>query len=636
MLSLSPRRLTPLTLALIICLQPSARAQAKEQAAQQQVFCDPPRAVALVRAQLSEAKAFTDTPKRIAVTTRAADLLWPYERQTARDAFAEAFDLASAYFREHGDEVRREQGRADSESSVVLRELPDPRFVVLRAVAKHDVAWARELAERAAQETREEADKTRQRDDARRRPVAEKLLDFAATLLETDERAAVAVARSTFSGPASMTLPDFLYKLAKVDRPAADALYMEALAAYSGRDVDSLLFLSAYPFARVKGIAFSWWMIDVPQGFAANEELQRQFVAALLRLSESRLAAYGQQPADAPPDGVPEPEKIYEAMRALETLYPLPPVPERAAALEAQAAALISPDRLRNVESVSSHAGTLTAVQLRNEGNFAAALEKIEDNPDGDERDRAIINLIMTVSDKVPAEKVEAAAEKIGDDETRRDVLDYFYFSRARDAASAGALDEARKLAEHVVPLDERAMLFLDIAEEGLKRGGDSVRARDLLDAVVAAAERAPETLAKARALVGVAYLYARFDYLRGLDALGEAVKTINKLKDPELNATEYEQKIQGKNMTYFMDQHAPGFSLENAARELGARDFELTVSAAGDLDDKYLRSTVVLAVAARCLEEAQKTQTRKPDKRTTAPKDSPATKKPDAPKKQP
>jgi len=107
MLPLSPRRLTPLTLVLIICLPSAARAQGKEQAAQQQVFCDPPRAVALVRAQLSEAKAFTDTSKRIVVTTRAADLLWPYERQTARDAFAEAFDLASAYFRENGDEVRR-------------------------------------------------------------------------------------------------------------------------------------------------------------------------------------------------------------------------------------------------------------------------------------------------------------------------------------------------------------------------------------------------------------------------------------------------------------------------------------------------------------------------------------------------
>jgi hypothetical protein len=634
MLSLSPRRLTPLTLALIICLQPSARAQAREQAAQQQVFCDPPRAVALVRAQLSEAKAFTDTAKRIVVTTRAADLLWPYERQTARDAFAEAFDLASAYFREHGDEVRREQGRAGSESSVVLKELPDPRFVVMRAVARHDVAWARELAERAAKETREEAEKNRRPDDARQRPVAEKILEFAASLLETDERAALAVARSTLAGPASMGLPDFLYKLAKSDRAAADALYTEALAAYSGRDVDSLLYLSAYPFGRETGIAYSWWAVDKPDGFASSAELQRQFVTALLRLSEARLAADAQQQPGAQADGVPEPEKIYSALRALESFYPQ--TPERAAALEAQALALISPDRLHTVESLVNHGVTRAVVPPQGEGDFAAALEKIDSNPDADERDRAIINVIMTVSDAVPAEKVEAAAEKIGDDETRRDVLNYFYFARARDAAAAGALDDARKLAEHVEALDERAMLFLNIAEEGLKRGGDRVRARDLLDAVVAAAQRAPETLAKARALVGVAYLYARFDYLRGLDALSEAVKTINKLKDPELNATEYVQKIQGKNVTYYMDHPTPGFSLENAARELGGRDFELTISAASDLDDKYLRSTVVLAVAARCLEETQKTQTRKPAKGTTAPKDSPATNKPDAPKRQP
>ncbi|MDQ5836247.1 MAG: hypothetical protein M3379_05640, partial [Acidobacteriota bacterium] len=139
MLSLRLRRpATSLLLtALVLCLQPAARAQVKEQAAQP-IFCDPPRALVLVRMQLSESKAFTDPVKRISVMTRAADLLWADERETARDVFAEAFDLASAHFREHGDEVRHEQTRADSKMPGLTYEVPDQRFVVLRAIARRD------------------------------------------------------------------------------------------------------------------------------------------------------------------------------------------------------------------------------------------------------------------------------------------------------------------------------------------------------------------------------------------------------------------------------------------------------------------------------------------------------------------
>jgi hypothetical protein len=587
--------------------QTEAQSQPKDQTPKQQVFCDPARALALVEAQLSEAKMFADPVKRIAVMTRAADLFWPYEQWKAHDTFADAFDLASEYFRERGDEERRTQGRADSPSSVVITELPDQRFVVLSAIARHDLKWARELAERAAKETREEAEKNRT-SDARLRPFAEKLLAFAETLLDTDKQGAIAVARSTFSRPATTMLPDFLYKLAKVDRGVADALYSEALAAYAGRDIDSLLLLSAYPFGRNKGIAWSYWLVDVPEGFSPNADLQQQFAVALLRFSEDRLSTLMRQSSDAQPGGPSEPEKIYVALHALESLYPQPAALARMAALEGQAMTLVPADRQSGLASANNHTITFSTMKPLGEGDFNATIEKADDIPVGDRRDQLIMNAILATSDSVPAEKIEAAAQKIGDDETRRDVLNWFYFGRARDAAGSGSLDDARKLAEHVEALDERAMLFLYIAEFSLKRAGDRARASDLLEAVVAAAQRAPETEAKARALIGVAHLYARLDYLRGIEVLREAVKTVNKLKDPDLASTEHERKIQAKNVTHYMDQNTPGFSLENAARELGARDFEQTVSAASGLDDKYLRATAILSVAEECLEDSRKT----------------------------
>jgi hypothetical protein len=242
---------------------------------------------------LSEAKAFDNPVKHIGVMTRAAGMLWPRERAQARAVFTEAFELASRHYRERGDEVREEQKRPDSRVRGLMVRLPDQRFVVLRAIARRDAAWARELAGRAADETREEAKKDEAASKERHRPVGEKLLPFAESLLESDRQTALAVARSSFADPASMFLPNFIYKLAESDRTAADAFYREALAAYADRDVLSLLYLSSYPFALTSAIApvVPNTFGRRPTGFRPDPELQRLFVGVFLNFAGRRLAA---------------------------------------------------------------------------------------------------------------------------------------------------------------------------------------------------------------------------------------------------------------------------------------------------------------------------------------------------------
>ncbi|HVF67527.1 MAG TPA: hypothetical protein VM914_07680, partial [Pyrinomonadaceae bacterium] len=371
-------RAMPLAAALLLLLAPArARAQSKEPQAKAsrpkgtrpkeatpKVFCDPSRAVAVVETQLSEAKAFADPLKRLDVMTRAADLLWPYERESARAVFSDAFDLASAYFRERGDEIRRDKGRADSNLSGLVIQLPDQRFQVIRAIARPDSKWARELALRAADETRAEAEKESAAEDGERRPVGEKLLSFAETLLPTDFETALSVARTTFRDPATMYLPQFLYSVAKIDRGAADSLYREALAAYADSDATSMLYLSTYPFALNYPVlsSISYIFSVKPDGFAGDPELQRQYVAAFLRLAERRLVAMAQQP---PPDPGPyrqsEPEIIYRSLRALEPHGARQPeTPERIAALESQALVLLSPERQRGLTS-RSESGTASS-----------------------------------------------------------------------------------------------------------------------------------------------------------------------------------------------------------------------------------------------------------------------------------
>jgi hypothetical protein len=612
--------LTRALLLMTLCLLPAyAGAQVKKEAERPKVYCEPSRALALVGEQLSEAKAFDNPVKRIAVMMRAADLLWPRERTQARAVFTEAFELASSHYRARGDEIRQEKGRADSKLSGLTVQLPDQRFVVLRAIAKRDIAWARALAARAAEETREEAKKTETESKQRHRPVGEKLLPFAESLLESDRQTALAVARSSFNDPATMYLPSFLYKLAESDRPAADALYREALAAYADRDIESLLYLSQYPFAMVSAIAptSSSMGMSLPKGFSAAPELQRLYFNTLLGFAERRLAALAEQPpAEVPPYRNTEPELLYTALKVLETLYGAgqPAVLERIDELEGRAVTLLSPVRQRDADDFAQrHLDSRKVVPSENA--FDLALERAESMP-ADRRDLFISMAVMHSSDAAPLEKVEAAAQKIEEVEVRKAVLGVVYFRRGHQAAYAGDFDEARRLAERVEALEARALLFLNIASEGLKRSDDKQRAEELLSTVVEAARKAPDTEAKARALLGVAHLYARFDYLRGLAVMGEAVTVVNKLHEPDLARTSLPITIQGKNFSSYAGWPMPTFTLESSFGELGARDFEATLGHAEQLGDNYLRATAILALAAKCLEDAEKQEPREKAKK--------------------
>ena len=605
----STRKLALILFALYL-LPAVAHAQAKEPAERPKVFCEPSRAVALVGEQLSEAKAFGDPVKRISVMTRAAGMLWPRERAQARAVFTEAFELASRHYRERGDEMREEQRRPDSRVQGLMVQLPDQRFVVLRAIAGRDAAWARELAARAAEETRAEAKKTETASKERHRPVGEKLLPFAESLLESDRQTALAIARSSFADPASMFLPNFLYKLAESDRTAADAFYREALAAYADREVESLLYLSQYPFALTAAIAPVKPNMygRRPTGFGANPELQRLFVGVFLNFAGRKLTTLIEQPpAEGPSYRQTEPELIYAALKVLEALYGAgqPVALERITALQGQAVTLLSPARQRSASSYSQRDLDGSDATPR-DGAFEAALERAEKIP-ADRRDQFIASAVLFSSDRAPLEEVEAAARKIEDAQARAQVLDQFYFKRGHGAAYGGDFDAARRLAERLESLEGRALLLLNIAAQGLKRSDDRQQAEELLSAVVAAARKAPDVVAKARALLGVAHLYARFDYLRGLSVLSEAVGVVNKLTDPDLTSASLPLTVQGKNFSIFAGWPMPNFTLESAVGELGMRDFEATLASANQLGDKYLRATAVLTLAAKCLADAEK-----------------------------
>lgn len=584
----------------------SNESQPKE--AQTRVFCDPARAVSLVETQLSETKMLDDASRRLIVMTRAADLLWPYERESAREIFAQAYDLAVKDFRAHeSDPTPRRAGAA---SLVVPRT--DQRFVVMTAVARRDPAWARRLAESVAEEKRRAAERSTNVSNAGRGSPrgADDTLALAQSLLPLDRDTALALARGSFRQPASHLLVFFLFKLAEADRAAADALFVEALNAYRGRAAADLAYLSVYAFAlnREPGPVPVAAYYQPPKGFAPDARQGAMLLDALFRQAEEAFKPSEVAPAED--DYMTEQGNLLVMLTTLEPLVARlnPSMLGRALALKGAATAAASAQSRERAEGFSQ-----MARDADDEGMFDRTLEQVEGERDPARRDYSIANLVTSARSREEFERAEALLDRVDESSLREKLASYLYFRRTQQALKDGQIDDAALLSKKVSESDFRALLSLEIAGEALKKLGDRARAAELLDAVAAEAARSPDTPSKARALLGAAHLYAGFDATRAYQVLRDAVKVVNLLPDPDFTSENVGRELGNNVFTMYAMYTVPGVRLENAFRELGALDFESALSAANELSDKYQRSLAVLGLASKCLEDSAKKPDRKP-----------------------
>jgi hypothetical protein len=620
-----------LVIFLSLAAHAPARAQSQPKGARAWGNCEPARALSLVREQLSEAKTFENGAQRVAVMTRAAELLWPYEEAQARALLADAFDIASAHYREHGDEsTERKPSRPDAAVSGLRYSLPDPRVTVIRAVSPRDPAWAQRLTARAAEDTRRRAVEAGTK--AEGEGPGDRLLWAARSLVTSDTALAVSFARRALGHPASRDLSGFIYDVARADRAAADAFYLDALRAYSGADAPSLLQLSAYPFGLIRNLGLQYGYDAAglpPPGFAPSPGLQRQFVSAFVRLAGRRLGEMAGQPApQADAENLSEAEMIYAALVALDSLYGTSDrsYAALAAPLKQTVGAMLTEGIKRRAESAGFRrpAAPEPGERASDEGVLDRVLEGAERARDPDAHDRQIITGVQGALRTESVERLEAAAAKVKDETARRQFLDIIYYEQALKELKGGRLDEAARLAEKVDSLEQRAALAGEVAAAELKSADDplaATRAASLAESVYKSAQRAPESEEKARALLSLTHLYARLDPTRAPVVLYEAVAVINRLPGIDLTRSFVTRAVEGKRFSYYMSSPAPGFSLATVLRELAERDFETALTAAGTLDDRYQRALAVLGLAAKCLEHAPR-----PEKPAAPPK--PAEKK--------
>lgn len=563
----------------------------------------------MIRQQVELAKTF-DTAQRIATLIRAADLLWPYQQDKARAVFTVAFEVAAATEVDAADAPQRPR-------SVLLRlRNPDQRYVVIRAVAKRDLAWAKVLIQQVAKQ--DEAATSREKASFNKQLTGERLVQTANQLLAIDVNAALELARTSLNYPASSLLTYFLYKVAALNQPAADQLYAHALAAYADKPMREFLYLPAYPFAwreTVDTPVFSFHE-NIPAKFVANKPLQRQLVQTVLSRAQEALEV-----PLALDDGYVDPSGTWipNTVHLLQTLIRLEPqvsesLPDLLPALrEAREKILVSV----SVENQKLLLQPGQEVSLKPDQTFAEQVELGQKLSDVYQRDEAIASAVLGVRSEELTNVIEAI-EKVSDSDLRGNLFEWFYFMRATDLARAKQFDEAERLASKVEGLEQRAFLHAEIAKELLSK--NDVRAREVLEVAISEAKKAGANIFAARTLLTAASLYARIDLSRAIAVLTDAVNCINRIEAPDFvsddNAVEKTPVRRGRGGQYqgeYMFRfYMPGLDPESAFRELGKIDFDTAMAQSSALKDKFQRALTSLALAEVCLQQQPRRRPKK------------------------
>jgi hypothetical protein len=586
-----------------------ALAQSKSAGNGPSSLCNRNDALELIRQQIDVSRTLDNPVRRIAVLIRAADLLWPYQRDNARAAFTEAFEVAAQ------NEKEKSESKDRPRALIFSMQIPDQRYVVIRAVAKRDAAWAKKLTEQMLKLERQNGEQSSTKDSFNDVLTAYRLLDSANQMLSTDINVAIDLARASLNYPATAEISRFLYNLAEVNQQAADQFYDQALVVYADRPMRELLYLQAYPFAfREGGDMPVFGFYQVPANLVSNSSLQRRFVQTLLRRAQQALEV----PLDEGDNfnRFPGTGHILQVLMRIDPLVRtrLPDLLE--AVIQAREKILVS----LSVETQKAFPpADRNEVSTSPEQTFDEQIETAEKTPNVNQRDDLIVVAILSFFDKEGLEKVVRAVDKISDAGMRGPLLEWLYFSRAKVAATGKRFDEAERLVSKVEGREQRAYLRAEIAKGLLSASETQTHGREVLDEAITEANKAGMTIFAVRTLLTASNLYAKIDLGRSISVLGDAMNCINHLEAPDFSAgdqTLIKPLKRKSNPGRFMIRfYMPGLDPENAFREMAKVDFDDALSQTSSFTDKFQRAVTTLGVVEVCLQQAQPPPKAKPKK---------------------
>jgi len=590
----------PQLLFLVLLLSISAFGQDTETPIDDHV-CNDDFAKTLVDQQVAESRSVAETDKRVRILTKSADFLWKFDQPRAREYFTEAYKVATDRFKEKGFE-KKVHGNGS-----IYEQLPDYRFEVLRAIAKHDAVWARKLTEELLKEM--EADAANRKDGDKGQEISS-LMSLALENVKTNPALSWFLYRRLMREDVDYRWFWTLYSVADKDAVFAEALYGELLASHANATPRRVLYLSAYPFARDRVFGYERTNVaNMPEALPPKPQLQARFLDLIIRRSD----AFASDPANfnLPPGDSWRPHDGVYIVTALQELQPIvmqsfsAMLPRLNAALSKGMSMLSEGDRKKISDRENQKSDFNRSFEER-----IAELEKADE--EGKLTDAMILKaLIGGFKTEEQFEIFEPWLDKITDAEGKAGSVNYFWFIRSQFATKEKRFADAQKYAAKVPEVEHQAILWFGIAEKQLGDINDSATAYQTLADVGKVARRAEDSVGKAQVLLGLANLYEKLNHSFAVSELSDAVGVINKVKDGDLQSKYLLRHIQVKNMAFGASFSTPGYDLETTFAALSKTDFSLPLSNARTIDDKYYRTLAVLAIARNCIDRPK----RKPER---------------------
>jgi len=559
-------------------------------------ICNDDFAKSLVDQQVTESRSVAETDKRVRILTRSADFLWKFEQQRAREYFTEAFKVASDRFKEKGFENKRYGGG-------ISTPLPDYRFEVVKAIAKHDPAWAQKLSDELLKEYEATAKDRSGIDEGRE---IDSLMSIALESIQTNPALSWYIYRRLMRSELEHQWFWNLFSIAGKDRAFADQLYTELLASHANASPRKVNFLSAYAFGtpRIFGYEGGQYVAAIPEGYTPRPQLQPRYLDLFIR----RADAFASDPANftaAPaPNRMPEAVYIVSAAAEMEmiVMQTFPQFLPRLQAVRAKASAMLSEENRKSMADRD---------RIRNAGtrSFEVRIAELEKaDSEGKLKDSMILSMLMFQfrSDE-QFEKFEPWIDKVSDAEARPSITNYYWFLRSKFAIKENGLEDARAHAAKVPEVEHQAILWFDIAERQLEDINDAANAYTTLRDVGALARKAEDSVAKARVLLGLANLYEKLNHSFAISELSDAVGLINKVKDADLETRYVLRFIKVQDMGMGASFSTPGYDLETTFRALSKTDYSLPLSNAKSIADNYYRTLAVIAIAKNCIDRPKK-----------------------------
>lgn len=450
---------------------------------------------------------------RIRVLIEVADAFWLLDKVRATTLFKQTIQVI--------DNLNSEA----EEKSRIASRISSLRQLTLTRIARRDAELAATLLQSAPVPAIDERRPTEMNGQTTAR--AEMLTQIALTLLKTDPKQSVYLARVALRDGMSQTTRLYLERMREMDRTTADSLLEQALVQSAMRTAGRLFDVLAYWEYTFQPGSLYFGAVSWPRGSQTNvypvspllKQAVLQFAVNALNQNVQHWLVNRESSSF-----IVQPALLHSVIQQL-----LPDIaaafPDAADSLRAELGVLE-----QAIRTSGQRVPELNAESPRYTTTFDDLLYKAERASTGKERDELYLAIAYQLLFDGQFEKAASMASRIDDDETRYAIADAIYFNWTGSLLASGKTTEALQTCRTIRAFEPRIVALAKIGSVRIANN-ETVGGEEAFNESETLAAKAPPSAVIGAALLNIVQTRATIEggVARTFETLSLAVSTINK-----------------------------------------------------------------------------------------------------------